>query len=600
MRLSKLSPRVALGAGFVALLLAAAALVQLAPALDNRLLDTQFAFNRKHFPQPIARDVVVVGIDEAFLDTIDEPLSLSHAYLAQFLTTVSASGATVIGLDLVLPDRRFDQLASLANPELDYHRTLLMGLMQASQSTNLVLAKVWDYKRSSFRDIQLDYAAILARQQPVRSLASAMLCSDSDGRIRRYPDPLWDCQPDRSSHTLSSEVAAAMGAPGPWKGLIDYQLGGQFVYKPLQEVLGYARAGYTARLQQLFKGKAVLIGTVQDDTDMVQAPVPLASWLEPGQTRIPGVLVHAQAMRSMLNGGFIATLPPAWLWAMSMAGVLFWFGISVGRKLAALALLSLLLMAVANLLLQNGHWIAPTGLLLTAWLAALSRSAWLALLAFGERQRLSRTFSGYVSPGVMQQILAGGVDTGSSVKTHVCVLFSDIRNFTTMSEQMDAAQVVLLLNRYFGRMTAIVHRHGGTVDKFIGDGMMAFFGAPNTLPSPETAALEAACDMLAGLRELNAELAGEGGPVLNIGIGLHSGLAVIGYVGSSDRHEYTAIGDAVNVAARLEGLSKTVGYPIVCSDSVASRLDQRWTLEALGMHPLKGHTDVPVFGWRPA
>ncbi|MES2324608.1 MAG: adenylate/guanylate cyclase domain-containing protein [Pseudomonadota bacterium] len=600
MRLSLPSPRVALGAGFLLVLLLAAALVQLAPTLDNRVLDAQFALNRDYFPKPIARDVVVVGIDEAFLDTIDEPLSLSHAYLAQFLTTVSEAGAVVIGLDLVLPDRRFDKLASLTNPELDYHRTLLMGLMQSSQRSTLVLAKVWDYKRSSFRDIQLDYAAILGQQQPIQALASAMLCSDDDGRIRRYPDPSWDCQPDRSPHTLSGEVAAAMGAPGPWKGLIDYQLGDEFVYKPLQEVLGYARAGYTSRLEQLFKGKAVLIGTVQDDTDMVRAPVELARWLKTDKTKIPGMLVHAQAMRSMLNGGFIGTLPASWLWAVSLTGVLFWFGVSVRRKMLLLVLLSLVLLVASNVLLQQGTWIAPTGLLLVAWLAGLARSAWQALLAFGERQRLSRTFSGYVSPGVMQQILAGGVDTGSSVKTHVCVLFSDIRNFTTMSEAMDAAQVVLLLNRYFGRMTAIVHRHGGTVDKFIGDGMMAFFGAPNTLPSPETSALEAACDMLAELGELNAELAGEGGPELKIGIGLHSGLAVIGYVGSSDRHEYTAIGDAVNVSARLEGLSKVVGYPIVCSDSVARQLGPSWKLDALGMHPLKGHTDVPVFGWRPA
>ncbi|MES2153278.1 MAG: adenylate/guanylate cyclase domain-containing protein [Pseudomonadota bacterium] len=586
--------------GFLLVLLACLALLRVAPAIDGGLLDFQFALNRQYFPQPVHDDVVVVGIDEAFLDTIDEPRTLSHQYLAEFLTIASAAGATVIGLDLVLPEKRFNTLVSTRKPDLDFHKTLLSGLINASHSSKLVLAKVWDHERHHYRDIQIDYAQVLGMQDPsVHALASALVCSDADGRIRRYPGADSDCQPDRTPYTLSSEVAAAMGVRGNWSGLINYQIGTLFQYVPLQDVLALSAARKQEQLRAMFAGRAVLLGTVEDDTDLVDLPVVLAN-LHKGQFRMPGVLVHAQAVRSMLNQGFIASVPPSWVAVVSLLCAFLWFLRSVWLKmLLALAISGALLIA-SNLLLRQGLWLAPTAMLLCMWMGALARTGWQAWQNFGERQRLSRTFSGYVSPDVMKQIMEGGIDARKSgSKRHLCVLFSDIRGFTAISERNSAEQVVSLLNRYFGRMTAVVHRHGGTVDKFIGDGMMAFFGAPNELAHPERAALAAAQEMLDELERLNAALAGEGLAPLEIGIGLNCGLAVVGYVGSSDRHEYTAIGDAVNVASRLEGLCKPLGYPVLCSASVAERVAGDAGLVDLGDHPVKGHSAVRVYGWMP-
>ena len=567
--------------------------------LDLRLHDAQVALLRHHAPQPVRHDVVVVGIDNAFLDGIDEPLALSHAHLALFLRAVSGAGPAAIGLDVVLPEKRFDRVLLASDPQQDLHRTLLAGLLASMRAAPLVLAKVWDHRRGHFHDIQIDYATVLGMQdETVHSTASALVLADADGRVRHYAGER--VQPGNFPHTLASELSAAMGVRRPWRGMINYSIGDEFSYLPLQDVLRLAREGNTARLRELFAGRLVLLGTVEEDTDLIAVPVPLASWL-PDKREVPGVLVHAQTVRSMLNGGLLAPAAPALVWLLTASALLFGLARVRLRSLLLLLACAALLLAASTLLLRQGVWLPVGGFLVNAVLVMLVRALWQAWEDARGKRALRHSFTGYVSPAVMDEIVAGRLDgSGASQSCEVCVLFSDIRGFTAMSEALGPEEVVALLNRYFGRMTAVVHRHGGSVDKFIGDGMMAVFGVPNPLPAREKAALEAAHEMLAELALLNEELHAEGRPVLDIGIGIHSGMAVAGHIGSRERHAFTVVGDAVNVAARLEALSKDVGYPVVCSGAVAQALGYPAVLEAIGTQKLRGRQGVLMtYGWRP-
>lgn len=586
---------------FLALFVAALLVVQfdwMAP-LNRSWLDRSFAFNRQWFPQPVRNDPVIVGINEAFLDSIEEPLALSHAYLNQFLTAMSQAGPQVLAMDIVLPERRFDSLVSIKHPDVDFHKTLLQGLLNAIRHTTLIAAKVWDHDRGHFREIQVDYAAVLDMQDPsTRGQASALFCPDADGRIRWYPGP--SCQLDGSPWTISSEVSKAMGSRADWRGLINYQIGSEFTYIPIQEVLKLAQQNDVARLRTLFAGRAVLLGVALDDIDLLELPVPLAEW-RPGNHRVPGMLAHAQIIRSMLNQGLIQPVSNALLVLACALFALFWFQRSVVQRLALFLLALVVLLGSSVLLLWYGYWLPPGAMLLIGTLAVGSRSALDGWQHFRDKQRLNRTFSGYVSPEVMREIVSGSLtSTHKGTKRRVCILFSDIRGFTSRSEHLPAEQVVSLLNRYFAAMTAVIHRHGGTVDKFIGDGLMAFFGAPNLLACPEKNALEAASDMLMALAELNVALASEGVEPIVIGIGIHSGEAVIGHIGSPERHEYTAIGDTVNTSSRLEGLCKTLGHTVLCSVSVADAVGYPPSLMRLGPQALKGRADIDVFAWQPA
>jgi adenylate cyclase len=567
--------------------------------LNLKFHDFQVELSRKFFPSKVAIDPIIVGIDDDFVDSIDEPLTLSHIHLANLLRSISGAGAKVIGIDIALPEKRFETVVSnrdtSPDAENDFHRILLQGLLQTIPQSKVVVVKVLDQKSHRYSEMQLDLAAVLNLQGDQNDpIASAHLCTDIDGKIRQYPGS--SCQPDKSSHSLSSEIAAAAGKREDWSGMINYRLGGQFDYISAKNILLISKEkNGEEQLRKLFDGKVVLLGSTQDYVDLLDLPVKLAKWL-PGSSFVPGVLIHAQMLRGMLNQGLLKSTPNYLILLVSLLASCLWFVQGIKRKLALYVVFALLMGLSCGLLLQQNIWFAPGAALISGLIAVIVRSGLQSWQHFIDKQRLSRAFTGRVSPSVMQEIISGDAESGNvSRRISVCVLFSDVRNFTTMCEHMQAEEVVSLLNRYFALMVSVIHRQGGTVDKFMGDGLMAFFGAPNALPCPEKNALDAACEMIAVLEQFNQELVSEGRSKWAIGVGLHTGEAIIGYLGSAERNEYTAIGDVVNTAARLEGLSKELAHPIVCSDEVAKALSFPQYLVNQGERQVKGRSAICVY-----
>jgi adenylate cyclase len=182
-------------------------------------------------------------------------------------------------------------------------------------------------------------------------------------------------------------------------------------------------------------------------------------------------------------------------------------------------------------------------------------------------------------------------------------MFTDIAGFTTLSEQMDATTTARVLNHHFALLCGAVDAQGGTVDKFLGDGMMAFFGAPDRLKGHAAAAVRAAAAIRDALEDDNRLAVAEGRPPLRIRIGIHTGSAIVGNIGAADRVNYTIVGDTVNISQRLQDIGKLLApdaaTTIVVSGETASRLDERFETIPAGKHRLRGRgeaTEVFVVG----
>lgn len=313
-----------------------------------------------------------------------------------------------------------------------------------------------------------------------------------------------------------------------------------------------------------FKDKIVLVGASATGIGDLRTP-------PYGGIDYPGMEVHANVIDNILNNGFLVRGAHQILLDLVL---IFAFGLPLGFALALVTPrwmwlgLGLLIPFTALLYLAflRGWWLnftLPAGTLTAnVMLVSLYR----ALIEEKEKRKVRSAFGQYLSPEVIRRLLVNP-QLVEPRKTEITVMFSDIRGFTTISEKLDAQELALFLNGYLSDMTRIVFSTRGTLDKYIGDAVMAFWGAPYEDSQHAVQACIAALEMMKRVRELQKQWAAEGKPALDIGIGLNSGVASVGNMGSELRYGYTALGDAVNLSSRLEGLNKDYGTHIIANES---------------------------------
>jgi len=238
--------------------------------------------------------------------------------------------------------------------------------------------------------------------------------------------------------------------------------------------------------------------------------------------------------------------------------------------------------------------------LAVAWLRQRAHRAGLQRLldaASEELQRLQQACARLAPAGVVNRLVADGVaELGEmpAQRKEVTALFADLVGYTAISEQLDAAVLARVLNGYFQCMSDAIHEHRGHVSTFLGDGILAYFGALQPNPWQSADAVRAALAMRAAMAEYNRELARESLPALHVGIGIHRGSGLVGLIGSRERMEYGFVGRTVNLAARVQALTRTHGVDILVTDAVRSELDGRFALDAMPAEAVKGIAEPVV------
>jgi class 3 adenylate cyclase len=560
-------------------------------SLDDGLFDTQVELIRawRGHESSGGAEILIVGIDESTLQRAGVPIALIHGLLGQALEGISSAGARAIAIDLVLPERSFDHLA----PGSD--AALIRGLSRAARRIPVVFVLEPD----ASGHLRVPFAPFVAAVGE-HGLVTAQLPVDGDGIVRRF-DPRLSAPGLR---TLAGEISARLGRAGAaaQPGWIDYTRGAAFSYVPLIDVAEAARAGGQAALRAQFEGRVVVIGSVLPYVDRVAQPVSLLAWEYP-RTAPPAVVIHAQLLRSVLGAGLIRAVPGWVVAALAVVLALLGWALQPGWRWVALAGTAAAAIMLSTLLHALGWRLELAAPLLCGVMAATVRTSLDVGSARRERARLARTFGGYVSPQVFEAVVGGRLGTGTG-RRDLAFLFADLRGFTAWSEATEPGRVFDVLNRYFAAVTPHIHRHGGTIDNFRGDGLMALFGAPEAHADPCRAAFEAARDIVEHGRRVLASVEGSAQAGLDLAVGISYGEAVYGDLGGGERKDFTAIGDAVNVAARLQDLSKSLGYPVLMTTAVFERLGPDPGAGAgprlLGEVALRGHSPVSIAGWRPA
>ncbi|MCM2355954.1 MAG: adenylate/guanylate cyclase domain-containing protein [Arenimonas sp.] len=551
-------------------------------------------------------DIVVVGIDQRSLELMLEEAGSwpwPRAIHGELLEGLAPFEPRAIAFDLMFNEAdRFREDSDLYFKDVVAAQDNLFMPSALMDSGNLAPLSMLPPSFGAVRGPDADPAAAATLLVPLvldeTSWRGGLINfeADDDGTGRHYR--LWKEIGGWRLGWMAPNVAAFTGATLPDQETLRLHWFGQapktISFVDLFHDLGQREP----RIAPTLRGKILLIAPTAPSLFDLR-PTPIA-------TGTSGVHILTTAIANLRAGDWLRDLPSRWPLALLLSAavvVAFRRRASPVRTGLGLGLASALLLLAAWALFRANLY-APVGAaLLLGWVAFAVFTVEGQRRERREREATVGLFGRFLDPRVVQGLVESGeLDRERRPEARqITILFSDIRGFTTLSETRSPEQVVDLLNRYFTRQVEVIYRHGGTLDKFIGDAVMAFWNAPTESPDHARRAVNAALDMLVALDDFKRELAerGEGLGEFDIGIGLHTGPAVVGFLGSDSRMEYTAIGDTVNLGSRIEGTTKGVARVLVSNstrDACAGAAELRFTHR--GQFKVKGR-EQPVDLYEP-
>lgn len=568
----------------------------------------------RHAPEHV---VLITLDDQALLEHSDDPLVFWTPHIARASAVLREAGVSIIGLDFLFAISPESWLRKMNLPDSDLSRTYDIPFRNEINSGKLVMvgARLSDPSRPAddFLLPHRDYLLAVPDFDFTAAIGLADLPADSDGNLRRFvPAPLIREAPEATGQPLprlNLGMLLAVRASGQNPQGDSWRFAAQTLRRG-EGRLPIAYAGPPGTVPRIslsrllapdapqdpavraLQGKVAIIGGEFLGMNDLHATPYSSGFFGNSGALMTGPEVQANIVETLLSGKFDLPLGDGlrlvYFTLLIGLAALIYQRLSPGQ--GVLLFIGLSLVGALVSLVKFGHYqLVPLAHLQIGLLVAYLGSYGLRLTREErERARVTQIFGRYVSGDIVEMLLKSKqLPNLGGESIEVSILFSDIRNFTTISEKLAAHEVVEMLNAYLERACAAVLQEGGAIDKFIGDAVMAQFGSPVRHPDHALRAVRAALALECAAAEFQGwmaqRFAGRDLPAFHIGVGIHSGVAVIGNIGSQQRMEYTAIGDTVNTASRLEGVTKNLGCTIVVS---------RQTLEAAGERVLTGKTEA--------
>jgi adenylate cyclase len=545
----------------------------------------------KQEPSP---DIVIVAIDDFSFNWTGFQWPWPRSYYAEIIDQINKGGGRVVGVDIVL----FEQDKDPANDE-----ALARSLAAVPSSAAVV----------QLYSTTVDGQTVYTYSQPITPFR-AVLDGSGISTVKRDEDAIvrsvqaFESYNGRNINHWAFEIASLyLGVDKPTEQTdVSLQFNGQTVPLHSKEMLvnftgpSGTYATYSAAnvhdgvtLEEdpdAFRGKIVLIGattlTLQDIY-----PTPFSA-----QTPTAGVEIVANTIDTILNGAYLRETSP-WLTLVItiIAALLAALISNIKRPTVTLITMGAVMLGylIAGLIIfiRQRLFIPAVAPEIMLFLGVILPTLEHAVSQELEKRRVRNLFSRFISPEMVDQMMNTQDLNSLNKRSDVSIIFSDIRGFTTLSEKLAPEDVVALLNPYLEAMSEVIYKHGGTVDKYEGDAIIAFFGEPVHYPDHALRALRASLDMRIALEKLRQQWAKEGRPSqIEMGIGVNSGEVFVGMVGSSQRINYTVIGDNANLASRLQDLTKTYAWPILISESTYQSVKDEFDTEFADAVTVKGKT----------